>query len=183
MNVKEDRDVDRVSSARALFLDRDGILNKAIRRNGRISSPWSIGEFEIIHKASELVNAAKKKNYIVIVVTNQPDVARGNMTMTDLEAMNRLVRESFFIDDLGMCTSADDSDFRRKPNPGMILEMAEKWGITLGDSFFLGDGEKDIIAGKRAGVKTILLQNSDNQSIHGTADYNCSSYAEVSRLL
>jgi D-glycero-D-manno-heptose 1,7-bisphosphate phosphatase len=168
---------------KALFLDRDGILNKIVMRNGQVSSPWSIGEFEIIRKASELVNAAKKKNYLVIVVTNQPDVARGNMTMTDLEAMNRLVRESFSIDDLGMCTSADDSDFRRKPNPGMILEMAQKWGIALGDSFFLGDGEKDITAGRRAGVKTILLQNPDNQSIHGTADYNCSSYAEVSRLL
>jgi D-glycero-D-manno-heptose 1,7-bisphosphate phosphatase len=168
---------------KALFLDRDGILNRIVMRNGQVSSPWSIGEFEIIHEAGWLVNTAKKKNYLVIVVTNQPDVARGSMTMTDLEAMNRLVRASFSIDDLGMCTSADDSDFRRKPNPGMILEMAEKWGIALGDSFFLGDGEKDIIAGRRAGVRTILLQNSENQSIHGTADYNCSSYAEVSRLL
>jgi D-glycero-D-manno-heptose 1,7-bisphosphate phosphatase len=181
--VKEDQDVDRASSARALFLDRDGILNKAIKRDGRVSSPWSIREFEIVHEAGGLVNAAKKKNYLVIVVTNQPDVARGNLTMTDLEVMNRLVRESFSVDDLGMCSSADDSDFRRKPNPGMILEMAQKWGIALGDSFFLGDGEKDIIAGRRAGVKTILLQNPDNQSIHGMADYNCSSYAEVSRLL
>jgi D-glycero-D-manno-heptose 1,7-bisphosphate phosphatase len=183
MDAKEDQDVGRISSRSAIFLDRDGILNKVIRRNGRISSPWSIGEFEIIHKASGLVNAAKKKNYLVIVITNQPDVARGNMTMTDLETMNRLVRESFSIDDLGVCTSADDSDFRRKPNPGMIFEMADKWGIALGDSFFVGDGEKDIIAARRAGVKTILLQNSDNQSIHGTADYNCSSYAEVSELL
>jgi D-glycero-D-manno-heptose 1,7-bisphosphate phosphatase len=168
---------------KALFLDRDGILNRVVMRNGQVSSPWSIGEFEIIHEAGGLVNAAKKKNYLVIVVTNQPDVARGNMTMTDLEAMNQLARESFSIDDLGMCTSADDSDFRRKPNPGMILEMAKKWGITLGDSFLLGDGEKDIIAGRRAGVKTILLQNPDNQSIQGTADCNCSSYAEVIRLL
>jgi D-glycero-D-manno-heptose 1,7-bisphosphate phosphatase len=181
--VKEDQDVGRASSVRALFLDRDGILNKAIKRDGRVSSPWSLREFEIIHEASGLVNAAKKKNYLVIVVTNQPDVARGNMTMTDLEAMNLLIRGSFSIDDLGMCTSGDDSDFRRKPNPGMILEMAQKWGVALGESFFLGDGEKDIIAGRRAGVKTILLQNSDNQSIHGTADYNCSSYPEVSRLL
>jgi D-glycero-D-manno-heptose 1,7-bisphosphate phosphatase len=168
---------------RALFLDRDGILNRVVMRNGQVSSPWSLGEFEIIHKAGELVNAAKKKNYLVIVVTNQPDVARGNMTLADLEAMNQLVRETFSIDDLGMCASADDSDFRRKPNPGMILEMAEKWGIALGDSFFLGDGEKDIVAGRRAGVKTILLQNHDNQSIHGTADYNCSSYVGVIRLL
>lgn len=168
---------------KALFLDRDGILNKVIIRNGQISSPWSIGEFEIIHEARGLVNSAKEKNYLVIVITNQPDVARGNMAMADLEAMNRLIQESFSIDDVGVCTTADDSDFRRKPNPGMIFELADKWAIVLDHSFFLGDSEKDIAAGKRAGVKTILLQNSSNQSIHGTADYNCSSYAEVIGLL
>ena len=169
--------------SKALFLDRDGILNKVVVRDGQIGSPRSLSEFQIILKAKDLLNAAKARNYLVVVVTNQPDVGRGNMSLAELEAMHGVLRESFSIDDIAVCTSGDDSDFRRKPNPGMILELAEKFDVVLTDSFLLGDSQKDISAGKRAGVKTILLQNSYNQSIHGTSDYNCSSYAEVIELL
>ena len=169
--------------SRALFLDRDGILNKVVVRDGQIGSPRSLSEFEIIFEAKALVSTAKARGYLVVVITNQPDVGRGKMNLDELESMHQTLRKTFSIDEIGVCMTADDSDFRRKPNPGMIFELADKWGIVLGHSFFLGDSEKDIAAGKRAGVKTILLQNSYNQNIHGTADYNCSSYAEVIGLL
>ena len=168
---------------KALFLDRDGILNKVVMRNGWISSPWSVAEFEIVHEAKELVNTAKARDYLVAVVTNQPDVGRGNMSLDELEAMHRVLRESFSLDDIEVCTTGDDAAFRRKPNPGMIFELARKFDIVLLDSFLLGDNEKDITAGKRAGVKTVLLQNSSNRNIHGIADYNCSAYNEVIELL
>jgi D-glycero-D-manno-heptose 1,7-bisphosphate phosphatase len=168
---------------KALFLDRDGILNKVVMRDGQAGSPRSTGEFEIIIEAKDLVNRAKAREYLVIVVTNQPDVGRGIMNLADLEAMHRILRGTFPIDDIEVCTNGDDSDFRRKPNPGMILELAERFRVDLINSFLLGDNEKDISAGKRAGVKTILLKKPYNKDIHGFADYDCSTYAEVMNLL
>lgn len=168
---------------KALFLDRDGILNKAIMRNGIASSPRSIAEFEVIQESEGLIRDAKNKGYVVIVVTNQPDVSRGSLSMQDLEAMHGMLGRRLPIDDLEVCTSSDDSDQRRKPNPGMILDAARKHSIDLSGSLLLGDGEKDILAGKKAGVKTILLQAYYNKHIHGSADFNCNTMQEIVRVL
>lgn len=168
---------------KALFLDRDGILNKVVVRDGQVGSPRSLSEFEIIIEAKDLVNRAKARQYLVMVVTNQPDVGRGIMNLAELEAMHRILRATFSIDDITVCTTGDDSDFRRKPNPGVILELAERFRVNLTNSFLLGDNQKDITAGKRAGVKTILFKKSYNKDIQGIADYDCSTYAEVMNLL
>lgn len=168
---------------KGLFVDRDGILNKAILRNGIASSPRSIAEFEIMQESEGFVRGAKERGYVIIVVTNQPDVSRGSLSMKDLEAMHTTLRRQVPIDDLEVCTSADDSDQRRKPNPGMILGAAKKHSIDLSKSWLVGDGEKDILAGKKAGVKTVLLQTSYNKHIHGTADFNCDTIEEIVRLL
>ncbi|MGA9364098.1 MAG: HAD-IIIA family hydrolase [Bacteroidota bacterium] len=168
---------------KALFLDRDGILNKVVMRNGQVGSPRSVSEFEIIIEAKDLVNRSKAREYLVLVVTNQPDVGRGVMNFAEVEAMHRILRGTFSIDDITVCTTGDDSDFRRKPNPGMILELAERFKVDLTNSFLLGDNQKDIAAGKTAGVKTILLKKPYNKDIQGIADYDCSTYAEVMNVL
>ncbi len=168
---------------KALFLDRDGVLNKVVKRGSAIASPRTLSEFEIVAEAQKLIETARSKNYLIIVVTNQPDVARGEMTAASLHAMHAHLQESFRIDHIEVCSSGDDADPRRKPNPGMILEAANHFGIALKESFFLGDSEKDMKAGKRAGVNTVLLETDYNRSIHGIGDYNCRTLAEVISLL
>lgn len=167
---------------KALFLDRDGILNKVVIRNGIVSSPRLLTEFEIIGEAIKVVETAKTLGYMRIVVTNQPDIERKKMDVSELEKIHKTLNKTFLLDDILVCTSSDNSDFRRKPNPGMLFEAAEKFNINLGNSFFLGDSNKDIIAGKKAGVKTILLQTDYNVDVHGIADYNINALSEVNIL-
>lgn len=164
---------------KALFLDRDGVLNKVVIRNGIVGSPRRVAELEIIDSAREVVKIAKDRGYMSIIVTNQPDVGRNKMDLAELEKMHDAIEQVFPVDLIQTCTSCDDSDFRRKPNPGMILEAAEKFNIDLKHSLFLGDSEKDVIAGRRAGVETILLQTYYNVQVHGKAGRNVNTLGEV----
>ena len=168
---------------KALFLDRDGILNEATERDGQFGSPRAFSDLELIEDAKHLVIAAKKLNYLTVVITNQPDLGRKKMDAAELEKMHDLLRKEFLIDGIEICISGVDSDYRRKPNPGMLLDAARKHRISLKDSFFLGDGQKDIIAGRKAGVRTILLETHYNSDIHGMGDYNCKTTKEVINLL
>ena len=168
---------------KALFLDRDGVLNNVVVRGALVSSPRSLDEFEIIPESSKLVRAAREKKYIIVVVTNQPDSARGILPREELGKMHEVLRSRLPIDDLEICDSADDTDYRRKPNPGMIVDATKKHDIDLNRSWLVGDSMKDIVAGRRAGVRAILLQTSYNEGIHGSGDYNCNSFNEIIDLL
>lgn len=168
---------------KAIFLDRDGVLNRVVRREQRVTAPWSFSEFEIIDEARALVKHLKSENYLTIVVTNQPDVAHGRCTLEDLERMHQKLKEEFGVDEIEVCTSADNSDRRRKPNPGMLLDAGEKFKIDLSKSFFVGDSEKDLLAGKQAGTKTILLETDYNLAIHGKGDFNCKSHSEIPTVI
>lgn len=166
---------------KALFLDRDGILNEVIVRNGNVSSPQSLSEFVIVEDASKLVECARRNEYLIIVVTNQPDVGRKRLSGEELEGMHKLIQTRFSPDDIQVCTSANDSDPRRKPNPGMLFDAAKKFDIDLNVSIFVGDSSKDTRAGKLAGVTTILLKTPYNESSHGEADYEYESLHEICR--
>lgn len=167
----------------ALYLDRDGILNKVVMRDGIVGSPRDKTEFEILEDAHYLTELAYDLGFKSIVVSNQPDVERGLMTLEKLEIINDLLKDELLIEHIEFCTSSDDDNHDRKPNPGMLLDTAHMYKINLEESFFVGDGWKDVEAGKRAGVKTILLQTDYNKEIHGSADYNCNSIKEIVELI
>ena len=168
---------------RALFLDRDGILNKVVMRDGVVGSPRNKTEFEILEDAHYLTEMGFELGLKNIVVSNQPDVDRGFMTFDELESINDLLRDKMQIEHIEFCTSDDDENLNRKPNPGMLLYTANTYKIDLSESFFVGDGWKDVEAGKRAGVKTILLQTKYNKDVHGSADYNCDTISEIVELI
>ena len=168
---------------RALYLDRDGILNKVVIRDGVVGSPRDKTEFEILEDAHYLTDMAIDLGFKSIVISNQPDVDRGLMTLEKLERINDLLRDELLIEHIEFCTSGDDEHHGRKPNPGMLLDTAHMYKINLKESFFVGDGWKDVKAGKMAGVKTILLQTDYNKEIHGSADYNCNSIKEIVELI
>jgi len=117
---------------RAVFLDRDGILNDVVMRNGIVSSPWSLEELRIVEEAKVLVRDLKRQGFLVFVVTNQPDVARGNLSEEDLFLINERVKRVFQVDGIECSLSADNEDPRRKPNPGMIRELCDQHGIAPG---------------------------------------------------
>jgi D-glycero-D-manno-heptose 1,7-bisphosphate phosphatase len=140
----------------AVFLDRDGTLNRCVIRDGRPYPPNSLEELEIVPGAHAALTRLRQAGLALIVVTNQPDVARGAQKREVVEAINAALSDALPLDDVLTCY--DDGDMpRRKPNPGMILEAAAKHRLALAESFLIGDRWKDVEAGCRAGCRTVLL--------------------------
>jgi D-glycero-D-manno-heptose 1,7-bisphosphate phosphatase len=149
--------IDRVGR-RAVFLDRDGVLNRAFVRNGKPYPPSSLEELEILPGISEACRDLHRAGFLLIMVTNQPDVARGTQTREVVEAINQVVSDCLSLDDIKVCYHDNSDNCKcRKPEPGLILEAAEEWKIDLSGSFVVGDRWKDIEAGCRAGCSTIFV--------------------------
>lgn len=144
----------------AVFLDRDGVLNRALVRDGKPFPPDGIHHLEIVPDAASALNALKSQGFPLYVVTNQPDVARGNLTRAEVEAMHQKLASALPVDDIFVCYH-DDADHCacRKPSPGMLFEAARKHNIDLSRSFLVGDRWRDIDAGRAAGCKTILIDH------------------------
>ncbi len=148
---------------RAVFLDRDGVLNQAVVRDGRPYPPQSPEQVKVIDDATEALRRLREAGFLLIAVTNQPDVARGTQRREVVEAINGHLRLALGLDDIR--TNFDDGEsLTRKPNPGMLLEAAEQWGISLVDSFMVGDRWKDIEAGRRAGCRTIFINRNYSEA-------------------
>jgi D-sedoheptulose 7-phosphate isomerase len=146
---------------RAVFLDRDGVLNRAILRNGRPHPPASIEQLEIPTDVPDALLELKQHGFELIVVTNQPDVARGTLSRELVEQMNQRLKSLLPLDDVFVCYHTDqDNCTCRKPKPGLLLQAAEKLNIDLSGSFMVGDRWRDVEAGHNAGCRTILIDNS-----------------------
>jgi D-glycero-D-manno-heptose 1,7-bisphosphate phosphatase len=143
---------------RAVFLDRDGVLNGLVMRNGKATAPFSLDELQILPGVPEALAALHAAGFQLIVVTNQPDVAFGQAEKAHVEAINAHVRARLPIDDIRVCYHMDgDGCACRKPQPGMIYAAAVEREIELARSFLVGDRWRDIGAGKAAGCTTILV--------------------------
>jgi len=143
---------------RAIFLDRDGVINKAILKEGKPSSPKRFERFEFLEGVREVLEKFRREGFLNIIITNQPDIKRGLMKWETLEKMHRLIKEDLPIDDIFVCPHDDiDSCQCRKPRSGMLLEAAKRWDIDLKGSFLVGDQSKDMEAGKNAGCITIII--------------------------
>lgn len=151
---------------RAIFLDRDGVINQVVMRNGEPFSPRTREEFALNKEAIDVVHLLKAGGFFTIVVTNQPDIARGNLRREDLDWMMEQVRQRCRVDDILVCPHDDgDACSCRKPLPGMILHGARKWEIDLVQSFMIGDTWKDRDAANAAGCRFILINTPYNQNV------------------
>ncbi len=145
---------------RAVFLDRDGVLNRAIVRDGLPYSPKTVDELSIYAEAAGALARLKEAGFLLIVVTNQPEVSRGTVSRAAVEAMNAAVAERLPVDDFFVCWHDDaDACACRKPRPGLLLDAAARHGIDLGRSFLVGDRWRDLDAGAAAGCRTILIDH------------------------
>jgi D-glycero-D-manno-heptose 1,7-bisphosphate phosphatase len=152
---------------RAVFLDRDGTLNLLVPRpDGTWASPRSLAEFKLIDGAPRQVARLKNADFMAIVATNQPDVARGFLDIEVMEAMHRELMKQAAVDHIMVCPHDDaDNCPCRKPRPGMLTQAAEHWKIDLSISFMVGDSWKDMEAARAAGVKDILINAPYNREV------------------
>lgn len=143
---------------RAVFLDRDGVINRAVVRNGKPYPPSGIRELEILPGVPEAIELLKKAGFRLIVVTNQPDVARGVRTREEVETIHAALRSKLVLDEFRVCYHDDiDRCACRKPEPGMLLDAAREANLDLSNSFMVGDRWRDIEAGKRVGCVTVFI--------------------------
>lgn len=149
---------------RAVFLDRDGVVNQVVFRQGKPASPRSLEEFVWVEGIGEAIARLKASSFYVFVVTNQPDVARSKLAPKVLAQISENIWQSLPIDDILVCPHDDQDDCAcRKPRPGMLVSLAAKWQVSLRHSFMVGDSWKDMAAGQSAGCQTILIEQQYNQ--------------------
>lgn len=145
-------------SARAVFLDRDGVLVVPEFRDGRSFAPRKLAEFRLYSDAKDAVRALKDEGFVVIVATNQPDVGAGVLDSSTVEAMHDHLRRTIDVDDIEVCYETRlQASPRRKPEPGMLLDAARKWRLDLAGSYMIGDRASDIEAGRRAGCTGVFI--------------------------
>lgn len=175
------------SVRRAVFLDRDGVINKMFYHTefGILDSPANPDQFELLPRAGEAVAELNSLGLLVIVASNQPGIAKGKFTPALLEAMER--KMAWGIEDAGgkldsvyYCLHHPDAaleEYRvscacRKPEPGLLLRAAREWDIDLASSYMVGDGVTDVAAGRAAGVTTLF--------VNSRKCYNCDALADRS---
>lgn len=147
----------------AIFLDRDGVLNDVVWRDGRPASPRAVEELRIADGAADAVRAFRAEGYLTFVVTNQPDVRRGKMSAEALAGIHAALLQALPVDEIRACLHDDrDGCDCRKPKAGMLLDLAARWDIDLGASWMIGDMDRDVQCGKSAGARTALLARPYN---------------------
>lgn len=146
--------------SKAVFLDRDGVINRCIVREGKPFAPRAVDEFEILPGVAEAVAELQRAGYLAIVATNQPDVGKGLQSHAKVEAMHELLRQRVPVDGIEVCFHVDaDRCDCRKPKPGMLLRAAKARNVRLELSWMIGDRWRDVEAGQAAGCRTIFIDH------------------------
>lgn len=146
-----------LSGRAAVFLDRDGVLNASVVRDGKPYAPATVEELTIIEGTKEALTRLKEAGFLLLVATNQPDVARGKQKQEEVEKMNEAMRAALPLDDFFVCYHDGDACDCRKPKPGLIYQGQKKYDADLSRSFMVGDRWRDIDAGHAAGLRSILI--------------------------
>lgn len=169
---------------RAVFLDRDGVINRAIVRDGKPFPPDNLGQLEILPGVREALDKLHAANYLLIVVTNQPDVARGTAKQEDVEEMNAYLSSQLPIDEFRTCYHDNQDGCQcRKPSPGSLLDAAKQHQIDLSKSFMVGDRWRDIEAGAAAGCKTFYINNRYSEQAPDTPDFIVTSLLDAKKII
>jgi D-glycero-D-manno-heptose 1,7-bisphosphate phosphatase len=167
---------------RAVFLDRDGVINSVIFRDGKPASPRHFTEFRLECGIQAPLERLKLAGFRLFVVTNQPDVARGLLDQQALDLMHQQLISRLPIEAIELCPHDDRNGCRcRKPKPGMLTAVANRSGIALAKSFVIGDSWRDAQAARAAGCAAIMLGRPYN--CNDDADYRVATLKEAAQLI
>jgi D-glycero-D-manno-heptose 1,7-bisphosphate phosphatase len=167
---------------RAVFLDRDGVLNRVVPRDGRPGSPRALDELEFLPGVAEAAARLRAAGLLTFVVTNQPDLARGLLLRVVHDTIMARVQATVLPDDAAVCPHDDHDDCQcRKPRPGMLTGLAARWDVKLTESYMVGDSWKDVAAGRAAGCRTVLVRTAYNIGVE--ADMVVADMAEAANLI
>jgi D-glycero-D-manno-heptose 1,7-bisphosphate phosphatase len=169
---------------KAVFLDRDGVLNDALVRDGKPYSPMSIAEVVIPPDVPDALAVLRHNGFRLVMVTNQPNISRGTQSRESVYAINLHLQERLGLDAAEVCEHDDvDKCDCRKPKPGMLLRAAQRDHIVLAESFMVGDRWRDIEAGRRAGCRTILIGDGYGEESKSPPDAVFASLGEAANWI
>jgi D-glycero-D-manno-heptose 1,7-bisphosphate phosphatase len=171
---------------RAVFLDRDGTLNVPVVREGQPYPPASVEEFRLFPEVPAACRELKAAGFVLVVVTNQPDVGRGTTPQSVVEAIDAQLRALVpEIDRIEVCYDPGwgEPSRRRKPEPGMLLDAAAALSLDLAGSWMVGDRWRDIDCGARAGVRTVFIDFGYAEELRARPDFTVKSFADAADLI
>ena len=172
---------------RAVFLDRDGVINRPVVREGLPYPPDTVEEFELYEDVSSGCIRLKAAGFLLVVATNQPDVGRGTQSQEKVEAIHATMRAALpEIDRVEVCYEPGGnagSTPRRKPGPGMLLDAAGFSGISLPHSFMIGDRWRDVNCGHTAGCRTVFIDRGYKEDLRQPPDWTVNSFAEAVEII
>lgn len=168
----------------AVFLDRDGVINRAVIRDGLPYSPDTLEEFHLVDDAVEACRRLKAAGFLLVIATNQPDVRRGTQKRAIVESMHARLMRELPIDHIEVCYDSGEtpSEFR-KPAPGMLLRAARELGIDLQQSFMVGDRWRDVDCGHAAGCTTVFIDCAYREALRQAPDYRVKTLGEAAKVI
>ena len=169
---------------RAVFLDRDGVLNRPAIRDGLPFPPANLQEFELYPGVAAACAELKAAGFLLIVVSNQPDVGRGTQKREVVEAMNEQLRAAIpAVDGIEVCYHAGESHGDpcdcRKPKPGMLFRAADSHGIDLKRSFLIGDRWRDVDCADAVGCRSVFIDHGYDEHLRQKPDFTVASFSEA----
>jgi D-glycero-D-manno-heptose 1,7-bisphosphate phosphatase len=169
---------------RAVFLDRDGVLNRTLVRDGIPCPPANIGDFEVAPEAAEGCTQLKAAGFVLIVVTNQPDVGRGTQRREVIEAMHAKLSAAVpALDAIEVCYHAGESHGEpcdcRKPKPGMLLRASAHHNVDLRGSFLIGDRWRDVDCAHAAGCRAVFIDHGYRERLREKPEFTVSTFREA----
>ncbi len=170
----------------AVFLDRDGVINRALERDGKPYPPTSLAEFEILPGVAEACAKLKQAGFLLVVATNQPDVGRGTLAQSVVETIHAHMCKLLPIDRVEVCyhpgKGASDCDCR-KPKPGLLLRAARELGIDLAQSWMVGDRWRDVDCGHTAGCRTVFIDYGYAEVLRQLPDFRAKNLTEAAQVI
>ena len=161
---------------RAVFFDRDGVLNHAIVKQGKPYPPASLADVVLNVEAKPALQALASAGFLLLGITNQPDVARGTTRRERVEEINQYLLSQLPLQTILVCYHDDAAQCEcRKPSPGLLLNAAKTHDITMAASFMIGDRWRDIEAGHRAGCRSIWLKGNYDEPVPQRPHYETDS--------
>ena len=180
------RSLETSTFRRAVFLDRDGVLNLPVVRDGKPYPPANVEEFAIYPETAQACQALKDAGFILVVATNQPDVGRGTQRREVVEAMHATLQRELPLDRIEVSYDGGGekppSEFR-KPRPGMLLRAAQELGLDLAACWMVGDRWRDIDCGHAAGCRTVFIDRGYAEKLRQAPDFRVTNLTEAARII
>ena len=158
---------------KAIFFDRDGVVNKLVARDGGLYSPRVLKDFIFYDDIKPCIDYLIEKNFLIFIISNQPDILRGKMTIKELEKIDLVINKKLRIDEIYYSFESEFTiNGTKKPSPKMLFEAREKWKIDFSKSFFVGDSIADRDCAKNANLSFILVSRSHNKELNYSVKIN-----------